>query len=118
MTNRRKFLGGLLTASALGWVGLARKAIVRPTRPATVDFYAPSPGEDRPGASGGVLGNLAGQLGTPESVELRSVEVGHFHGLMHEGDGRIAYLYEATIPGHLPRRGFVKLGDATVSAFA
>jgi hypothetical protein len=36
---------------------------------------------------------------------------------MHEGDGRIAYLYEATIPGHRPRRGFVKLGNAAASAF-
>ena len=118
MTKRRTFLGGVLAASAMGWVGLFRKAEVRPDRPATVDFYAPSPTEDRPVASGQVLGNLSGQLGTPESVELRSVEVGHFHGLMHEGDGRIAYLYEATIPGHRPRRGFVKLADAAASAFA
>ncbi len=118
MTNRRTFLGGVLAASALGWVGSARKANVRGVRKTTVDFYAPVPGEDRPSASGGVLGNLAGQLGTPESVELRSVQVGHFHGLMHEGDGRIAYLYEATIPGQYPRRGFVKLGDAAASALA
>jgi hypothetical protein len=117
MTNRRTFLGGVLAASALGGIGLARKSNVRPG-PATVEFYSPSPDEDRPGASGQILGNLAGQLGTPESVELRSVEVGHFHGLMHEGGGRIAYLYEATIPGPCPRRGFVKLGDAAASAFA
>ena len=118
MTNRRTFLGGVLAATAPGWVGFARKAHLRPARPVTVEFYSPSPGEDRPGASGQVLGNLAGQLGTPESVELRSVEVGHFHSLMHEGDGRIAYLYEATISGQCPRRGFVKLGDAAASAFA
>jgi hypothetical protein len=118
MTNRRTFLGGVLAASALGGIGLARKSNVRPARPATVEFYSPSPGEDRPGASGQILGNLAGQLGTPESVDLRSVEVGHFHGLMHEGGGRIAYLYEATIPGPCPRRGFVKLGDTAASASA
>ncbi len=118
MTNRRTFLGGVVAASALGWVGFTRKVHVSTARSATVDFYAPVSREDRPGASGEVLGNLAGQLGTPEGVELRSVRVGHFHGLMHEGDGRIAYLYEAIIPGPSPRRGFVKLGDASASAFA
>lgn len=104
MTSRRSFLGGALAASALGCVGFAREAEAKRARAATVEFYPPSPGADRPGA-------FAGQLGRPEAVELGSLEVGHFHGLMHERDGSIAYLYEAAIRGPRPRLGFMKLGE-------
>ena len=111
MTNRRTFLGGVLAASA--WDGSASPARPMCDRPGRRRSISMPRARSRIGAVlGPVLGNLAGQLGTPESVELRSVQVGHFHGLMHEGDGRVAYLYEATIPGPCPRRGLVKLGDA------
>jgi hypothetical protein len=61
---------------------------------------------------------LAGQFGRPETVELGSLEVGHFHGLMHEGDGRIAYLYEAAIPEHRPPTRVRELDEIAASAFA
>jgi hypothetical protein len=110
--NRRSFLGGVLAAS-LGGVGLlSRRAGVQSSRLARVPFYARGPESAGPTPSAGIPGNLAGRFGEPEFVELGKVEVGHFHDLMHEGDGRIAYLYEATIPGRGARRGFVKLGAA------
>ena len=107
MTTRRTFIGATLAASAAGFAGLARRA-----GPATVEFYGPVVAKGgRAMTSGQVLGNLAGHSGTPERVELASVQVGHFHGLAHEGDGRVAYLYEATLSGRQGRRGFVKLGQ-------
>jgi hypothetical protein len=108
MTNRRTFLGSTLAATALGWIGL--KAKRQPAPPPRVEFFALRPTAADPRTSNPILGNSARQLGTPESVELRTVRVGHFHGLIHEGGGRVAYMYEASIPGDRPRRGLVKLG--------
>jgi len=114
MTNRRRFLGGTLAAVAAGWAGLARRA--RVVTPATlVDFYPLAPGGSGPKAGGPILG-LTRRLGEPRRVDLRSVEVGHFHDLTREPTGRVAYLYEATLAEPDPRRGLVKLGETSLSS--
>ena len=108
-------------ATQVGFAVLLSGCAANPPQSSEVEYF-PVPGQrPLPFAEAVRVGEmlyLSGQLGTPESVELGAVEVGHFHGLKHEGDGRIAYLYEARIPGHRPRHGFVKLGDAAASASA
>lgn len=108
MTSRRAFLGGALAVAA-GWAGLGRKANVGGGPPAMVDFYSRAWGDVEAGGGPSTLGVATGRLGEPARVDPRSLEVGHFRDLVHEGDGRIAYLYDAALSGPIPRRGYVKL---------
>ena len=107
MTDRRTFLGAVAVAG-VGGFGLTRA--VRKC-PVTLEFFALR--SNQTGDPGLILGGSTGRLGTPERVDRGVVKVGHFHGLAHEGGGRVAYLYEATVTGPHPRRGLVKLADAT-----
>jgi hypothetical protein len=42
------------------------------------------------------------------------LNVGHFHGLLHDGECKVSYLYEATLADR--RSGYVKLSEATSCA--
>jgi hypothetical protein len=116
MTNRRTFLGGMLTVAA--GIAIDHGMQVASQLPAMVEFYPVNPTDPRLVDGGLFSANFAEIAGKPLGVRIQRVQVGHFYGLAHEGEGRIAYLYEATLKGPTPRRGLVKIDENRVGALA
>jgi hypothetical protein len=109
MTNRRRFLGAVLAATAAGGVRLANGG---ERASPLVGFYARRLGAKAPAS--GLFDGKDFALGSPEGVERGSVTIGHFHALVHDGAGKVSYIYEATLADS--RSGYVKLCEAATCA--